>query len=235
MIADRAAALDRAVVVDHAGERIGERALSVALDAGDADDLAAAHVEKEVVEPRCAASGAEVADVQTSGSAASWRAAQRRARSPPTIARAIASMLVSPVSARADDLAVAHHRHARRVVDHFLQLVRHDHDRGAALRERHDRRKEALDLGGRERGRRLVEQEDGRFAIEFAQQLDALLHADRQRFDERVGIDLEAVALRRRRPRVSRAAASSMRQPRRGSRPSKTFCHTRSRPTSSKC
>ena len=59
-----------------------------------------------------------------------------------------------------------------------------------------DRREEALDLRRSERGRRFVEQQDGRVAVEFAQKFDALLYADRQRFDERVGIDLQAVMLR---------------------------------------
>ena len=95
--------------------------------------------------------------------------------------------------------------------------------------------KERVDLGRRERRRRLVEQQNRRFAREFAQQFDALLDADRQRLDDRVGIDVEPVLAPRARARARARAARSMRQPARGSRPSSTFSHTRRRSMSWKC
>ncbi len=59
-------------------------------------------------------------------------------RSPPTIARAISTLVSRGARAR-DDLAVTHHGDAGGVVDDFLQLVRDDQDRRAALCERDDR------------------------------------------------------------------------------------------------
>ena len=71
-----------------------------------------------------------------------------------------------------------------------------EHDRRAALDERAHDRDELLGLLRREDGRRLVEDEDVGLAIQRLEDLDALPDADREVLDERIGVDLEPVALR---------------------------------------
>ena len=50
-----------------------------------------------------------------------------------------------------------------------------------------------IGLGRRQHAGRLVEDQDFGAAIERLQDLDALLQADRQFLDDRIGIDLQAV------------------------------------------
>ncbi len=57
---------------------------------------------------------------------------------------------------------------------------------------------ERRDFGRRERGRRLVEQQHAGAAFEFAEQLDALLHADREVFHDGIRIDVQPVLPRQR-------------------------------------
>ncbi len=81
-------AFDDAVVIDHAGQRVAQRRLSVAFHACDADDLAAVHLERERLD--CAASASRAYVLQTQAYIAADRARLRdRGKSPPTIARAI--------------------------------------------------------------------------------------------------------------------------------------------------
>ena len=75
-----------------------------------------------------------------------------------------------------------------------LEEVRDEDDRAAAGREAADDLVEALDLDGRERRRRLVEDDELGVARERAQDLDLLLLGQRQRADDRVRRDLEAGA-----------------------------------------
>ena len=62
-----------------------------------------------------------------------------------------------------------------------------------SIERAHDR-DELLGLLGREDGRRLVEDEDVRLAIQRLDDLDALPDADRQVLDEGVRVDLQPVA-----------------------------------------
>ena len=219
-----------------ARERVGERGLPVAFDARDADDLAGAHLERRI--RRCALVPEVAVRPRASSSSDAGRRGARGQRghlAADHLARDLDRRVVSLVTCARDDAARAHHRHALRVRDHFGELVRHDQHRGAALREVGDRREERRDLARRERCRRLVEQQHAGLAVELAQQLDALLDADRQRLDD--------ARRDRRRDRTSRPARARARAPRRrrspsracGSRLSSTFSHTRSRSISLKC
>jgi len=82
------------------------------------------------------------------------------------------------------------------VGDDFLEFVGDDEHGRAAGGQRANRREEGVDLGRREDRRRLVEDQDGRIAREFAQQFDALRDPDRKAFDGGLGIDREAVFMR---------------------------------------
>ena len=54
---------------------------------------------------------------------------------------------------------------------------------------------QVVGLGGRQHARRLVEDQDVALAVERLEDLDALLEADRELADDRVGVDVELVLL----------------------------------------
>ena len=88
-------------------------------------------------------------------------------------------------------------------------------------------------LRGEDRGR-LVEHEDPRVAVQRAQDLHALLHADADVLDARVGVDGQAVAV----GQLAHARAGALdveQQPRRGSLASTMFSATVMTGTSMKC
>ncbi len=175
-------------------ERVRERGLSVAFDPRDADDLACANLERRVVQRARARTRRKAAHVEQRRRLALRAARERGDVAADHLARDVRGVRLGRRVSR-HDASGAHHRHALRVCDHFGELVRDHEDRRAAARELADRREERRDLARRERGRRLVEEQHGRLAIELAQELDALLDADRQRLDDRVRIDGQAVAL----------------------------------------
>ena len=74
----------------------------------------------------------------------------------------------------------------------FVQLVADEDDAATALGETPQQQEDLFRLLRREDGRRLVQDEDARVAIERLEDLDALLLADRQSRHLGVGIDVEA-------------------------------------------
>ena len=91
----------------------------------------------------------------------------------------------------ADDLAEPDDGDAVRDLAHLAQLVGDEHDGGAGCLElAHDLHQLVGLLRGEHRGR-LVEDEHLRVAGQRLDDLDPLLHADRQVVDERVGVDVE--------------------------------------------
>ena len=95
--------------------------------------------------------------------------------------------------ALADDLAAAQHADAVGDLEHLAQLVGDEDERLAGVAERADDAEELGDLLRRQHRRRLVEDQHVGGAEEHLQDLDALLRADRDLLDDRVGVDLEAV------------------------------------------
>ena len=100
---------------------------------------------------------------------------------------------------------------------HFLEAMGDVDDRDAARGEIADDAEQHLHLRRAERGGRLVHQEHARVVHERAGDLDDLLHAERQRADERPRVDAAARAS----PSVSRAPGAPGRRGR--------SCPTRSR------
>ena len=98
-------------------------------------------------------------------------------------------------------------------VEDLVEPVAHEQDRHAASAELPDDREQALDLVGRERRRRLVEDQDARLDRQRLGDLDELLVGHREAADRRadVELDVELVEQRLRRPArgapVDRAAA----------------------------
>src|SRR5690606_10016492 len=89
--------------------------------------------------------------------------------------------------------ALAHYRY--RVGDRhdLAQLVGDENDRLSLLLQLLENAEQMVGLGGREHAGRLVQYEDFRAAIERLEDLHALLQADGQFLDKRVGIDLQAI------------------------------------------
>ena len=81
-------------------------------------------------------------------------------------------------------------------VEHLVELVGDEDDRLALGLERAQDREQLVRLLRRQHGRGLVEDEDVGAAVERLQDLHALLLADRDRLDLRVGLHGEAEALR---------------------------------------
>ena len=129
----------------------------------------------------------------------------------PTISEA-SSALVAVGRRLADDLAEPDDGDAVGDLAHLAQLVGDEDDGGAGLLELAHDRHELVGLLRGEHGGRLVEDEHLRVARQRLDDLDALLHADGQVFDEGVRVDVEAeprgdlAHLRARRVQVEAAA-----------------------------
>ena len=118
-----------------------------------------------------------------------------------------------------DPLAVAQHRDPVADLEHLVELVRDEHDRAPAGDERPHDVEQLAGLGRREHGGRLVEDQDPRAPGEDAEDLDALLLADRQLPDLGLRVDAQPELVhqlrpcgRRRSRRVTRRGVAS--QPR---------------------
>ena len=167
---------------DQAGQDVGERPLAVALDAGEPDDLAAAHRDRQVVEQHAARRGR-----------ARWRRgprarpAPRRHASACSLARHLGHRLDEPEGGglrpqrhrsadhrlgqrrrgrrrggdAVDDPPAAHDRDLVGGVEDLVELVRHQRH-GALLLDDDgaQHREQLLALGRREHARRLVEDDD---------------------------------------------------------------------------
>ncbi len=184
----------------HAGKRVDQLALAVALDAGDADDLAGAHVEADAVHGVQARARVhdEVLDLVDRLLALVLLAGDRdvvdlgAGHHPGQGALVVvAALLGGDVAAGAED------GHAIGDLHDLVELVGHDDDRAAVLAQRAQRLEQVLDLRRAERRGRLVEDQDVRAAVEQLEDLDPLLGVDRQVADALARVDVEAQPLGR--------------------------------------
>ena len=90
------------------------------------------------------------------------------------------------------DVAVAEHLHPVGDLAHLLEAVRDVDQRHAALAQAVHEGEEAVDLLGRERRRRLVEDQAACLVRERARDFDYLALADAERADRRIGVDVDA-------------------------------------------
>ncbi len=96
---------------------------------------------------------------------------------------------------RGDGGAATHHGDLVGDGEHLVELVG-DEDEGVPLGlELAQVREQRVDLLRHQHGRRLVEDDDLRAAVEDLEDLDALALADAERLDQLVGVEVEAVAL----------------------------------------
>ena len=129
--------------------------------------------------------------------------------------------------ARQDLAAVAEDGHRVGDAQDVVEKVRDEDDAAAAVAQAPQNAEQALDLGRRERGGGLVEDDDARARKEHARDLDELLQADRQVADAlvRIDVDPERGELL---PRAARAMRRQRTTPKRfvGCLPRKTFSAT---------
>ena len=212
--AARPPSVDRAARRARAGRdsSVGQRALAVAGDAGDADDLAgAARSRLDVVERACPRPRARRASSAQHDRARRRAAASRAASAHRAADHQLGELAPCVVAARGARRRPAGRRAAPRCgrqtasTSSSLWLMKMI-DRPSAT-SCAQRREQRLGLLRRQHGGRLVEDQDARVAVERLQDLDALPLADRQR----------------RRPRASGSTArpkrrASLAQPRRAPR-----------------
>ena len=94
---------------------------------------------------------------------------------------------------RADILALAQHRNLIGQREHFMQLVRDNDDRLAAIAHSPEHRKEFFGLLRRQHSSRLIQDQNICAAVQHFQDLDGLLFRDRHLIDLLVRIDVKAV------------------------------------------
>jgi hypothetical protein len=180
------------------GDRLHELGLPVAVHPGQADDLAGTDLERQAPHGREAAlvehleilhreqrlAGAALLLVQPEEHLAADHE-PREARLRGALGRDRVHLLAPP-----------QHRHPVGDLEHLAQLVR-DEDHGHALaRERAEDLEQLGRLLGGEDGRRLVQDEDVRAAVQDAQDLHPLLLADADVLHPRPRVDVEAERLR---------------------------------------
>ena len=190
-------------------QAVDQLRLTVAVDAGDADDLTRTHLKRYVVHG--------VVLVLPGGDRQVLHVEQhvaRRARlflhveidaAPDHHGRKLLGGGIFRLD-RADALALAQNGAAVGHGHDLLQLVRDEQDRLALGREPAHDLHQLADLLRGEHGGRLVEDEDLIVAVEHLEDLGALLHTDGDVLDARIRIDLQAVFFRQREHLFARLA-----------------------------
>ena len=175
-----------------AGERQLELDLAVAVDAGDAEDLAGVDgqgVDRQPTDP-------QAIDLDDDPTVADRpRPAHGRQLRPDHLVGEAGAGAVTDGSRRADDDAVAQHGDAIGGLDDLAQAVGDEHDRPPVSGEAASDAEQAIRFGVGEHGRRLVEQQHLRIGVEGAQQFEPLALADRHRRHRGRRVDLEVESL----------------------------------------
>ena len=94
-----------------------------------------------------------------------------------------------------DVAAVAKDGDRVRNLEDIVEEMRDEDDAAAALAQLGENREQALDLGRRQCGGRLVENDDPRAREQDAREFDQLLHADRKIAEARARVDVEPEVL----------------------------------------
>src|SRR5690606_15782389 len=171
--------------------------LAVAGDTGDADDFASLDVEADVLDDGAAAAVPDRQVAHREHDVAGRGFALLDTQENTAADHQLGKFLDGGVlrRARGDQLALPHDGDI--VCDrHDLAQLVGDEDDGFSLGlQLGEDAKEVVSLGRRQHAGRFVEDQDVGAAIERLEDLDALLQADREVFDDRVGIDLKPVFL----------------------------------------
>ena len=179
------------------GDRLDELALTVAVDARDADDLALPHLQADPVHQLDAAlvDNRQIGHGQHRGArlAGLFVDLQQHIAADHQPRQLLAGRPLG--GQRADHLAAAQHGDPVGDLQHLVQLMGDEDDRRAALRQRADGGEQLLSLLGGEHRRRLVEDQHLGTPVERLQDLDPLLlgHPDRLHAGVRPHLQPEAL------------------------------------------
>ena len=193
------------------GERFEQLRLAVAGDAGDAEDLAFPQGEGDAVDPHDAAVVAHDEIARFERDLARMRLALVDLEDHLAADHGVGELRrrrLRRIEGR-DHFAAPHHRDAVGEAHDLAQLVGDEDDRLVLALQHPQHLEQLVGLGRRQDRGRLVEHQDFRAADQRLQDLDPLLQPDRQFADDGVGIDFEAVFLRR----VRRAVCGSRSRP----------------------
>src|SRR5579884_1229399 len=174
-------------------DRVDQLGLSVAVDAGDADDLSRPHLERGAAHLLDAALVDDVQILDREQDVARLRGILLHAQQHVSTDHRARERFLRRAFARdrLDRLAAPEHGDAVGDLEHLVQLVADEDDRLAVGPQALDDLEQLARLLRRQHGRRLVEDEHVRAAVERLEDLDALLLADGDRADERGRIDGE--------------------------------------------
>ncbi len=174
-----------------ARERLREFDLAVSVDAGDAEDLAAAHLERQ----RAEALPLQALDDEPRGGALPRRSSgmRRRRVAPDHHFRQLRPGHVADLGA-ARDAASAQDDNPVADVEHFRQFMTDEDDALAFPAQTTKDAQKVGDLARRQIGCRLVQDQQFRFPKDRFQNFDALAAPERQVRDHGVGIEIEAEA-----------------------------------------
>ena len=184
--------------VAEAGDRVDQLGLAVVVDAGDPDDLAGAHLERDAAHLLDPAVVEHVQVLDLEQRLAGLRhglldpedhLAADHQLGEAGLGRALARHRVDLLAAAQDADPVGD-------LEHLVQLVGDEDDRHPAGLEAAEDLEQLERLLRRQHRGRLVEDQDVGLAVERLQDLDPLLLADGQVGDQRVGVDLELEARR---------------------------------------
>ena len=207
----------------HAGERLDELALPIAVDAGDRDDLARAQVHGEAAHGVQAAVVAHPEVAHREHVLAGVRVAARDVEQHLAADHQLGQAALAGACAvdGGDLLAAPQDGDAVGDFEYLVQLVRDQDDEVPPARARAARRR-VVDLVGRQHRGRLVEDQHAGVAVERLEDLDALLLPDGDR-RERVRVTARPTRVSSRRA----AGRVEVERPRRcGSAPSRMFSTT---------
>ncbi len=182
----------------HPDERFDELALAVAVDTGDAEDLALAHLQVEAGDGGVAAvvEHLEPLDGQDDVAGLGRTLLDLQRHVAPDHHAGQPGAVGGVRRRRADDPAAAQDRDPVADRDRLAQLVGDEDDRRPVGGEVLHHAEQLVGLGRGEHGRRFVEDEDLDLAVERLEDLDPLLHADGEVLDEGVRVDGEPEAVR---------------------------------------
>ena len=180
------------------GQGVDKLRLAVAVDTGDADDLARADTERHVFDGVVLMDlGGDRQVLDGQDLAARLERAFFHVEADVSADHHGRQLLRRGIRGfdRADALALAQDGDAVGDLHDLVQLVGNEEDALALGREILHDLHQLLDLLRRQNGRRLVEDQDLVVAVEHFENFGALLHTDGDILDDRVGIDVQTVFL----------------------------------------
>ena len=180
-----------------AAEYLEKLGLAISSDPGDAQDLAAAHVQVDAFQPFDAIVVLDLQILDDKHPGLGCRRFLLDAQQHLPAHHQLRQFFGARGAGldRGGHLAAPHHADGVGDLHDFAQLVRDQNDGLPFGLQAFENAKQVIRLGGRQNACRLVQDQDVRLAVERLQDLDPLLVPHRQIFDPRVRVDAQLVVL----------------------------------------